>query len=163
MSKMKKPPKTKKKKSPKDKAAFNAKMLAIAIIFVMLFVSFAVIITTQEGSKLSKDMVFEQDPDEEGTYYGSVKNVNIDLSNVKMKIKDKSANSENSTTSLTDKTVLETPQGNFNITYFDRNSNGKLDAADDFLVKNAFHGDVVRLTLKSSNTELAFYTFSDPF
>jgi hypothetical protein len=162
MSKKKEPPKSKTKKSPKDKQALNAKMLAIAIIFVMLFVSFAVIITTQEGSKLSKNMVFEQDSDEEGTYYGNVKDVNIDLSNVKMKIKDSSSKSENSTDPLTDKFILET-EGNFNCTYFDRNSNGKLDPSDDFVVKNAFDGDVLRLTLKSSDTELAFYTFSDPF
>ena len=162
MSKKKAPPKSKKKKSPKDKQALNAKMLAIAIIFVMLFVSFAVIITTQEGTKLSKNMVFEKDPDEEGIYYGNVRDVNIDLSNVKMKIKDSSSKSENSTDSLTDKFILET-EGNFNCTYFDRNSNGKLDSSDEFVVKGAFDGDVIRLTLKSSDTELAFYTFSDPF
>lgn len=162
MSRNKDPPKSKKKKSPKDKAALNAKMLAIAIIFVMLFVSFAVIITTQEGSKLSKHMVFEKDPEEEGTYYGNVRDVNIDLSNVKIKIKDSSSKSENSTDSLSDKLILET-EGNFNCTYFDRNSNGKLDPSDEFVVRNAFDGDVIRLTYKSSDTEFAFYTFSDPF
>jgi hypothetical protein len=160
MGKPKEP--AKKKKPKKDKSAMNAKMLAISIIFVMLFVSFAVIITTQEGTNLSKDMVFNKDPEETGTYYGNVKNINIALSNVKIKIKDSSSDSTNTTEELKNNLILET-EGNFNCTYFDRNSNNQLDSADEFVVHNAADGDYIRVHLKSSNTELAFYIFSDPF
>jgi len=159
---MRQPKEAAKSKKKKDRSAMNAKMLAISIIFVMLFVSFAVIITTQEGTKLSKDMVFNKDPEEAGTYYGKVKNINIALSRVKMKIKDSSSESTNTTEDLKNNLILET-EGNFNCTYYDRNSNNQLDSADEFEVHNAAEGDYVRLHFKSSNTELAFYIFSDPF
>jgi hypothetical protein len=154
--------KSDKKKSKPTKQAMNAKMLAIAIIFVLLFVSFAVIITTQEGTQLSKNMVFRQDAEESGTYYGNVKDINIDLSNVKVEIKDESSDSTNTEDTLADNMILETA-GNFNCTFYDKNNNGKLDSADEFFVQNAGEGDLIKLYLKSSNTELAFYTFSAPF
>jgi hypothetical protein len=162
MRKPKEAAKSKKKTSKKDKSAINAKMLAISIIFVMLFVSFAVIITTQEGTRLSRKMTFRKDPNENGTYYGNVKDINIDLSNVKIKVKDSSSDSTNTTDILTNNLIIET-QGNFNCTYFDKNLNDRLDPADEFVVHNAADGDLVKLYLISSNTELAFYTFSDPF
>ncbi len=77
------PKKPKKVESRKKKDSYNAKMIVIAIIFVMIFVSFAVIITTQEGTELSKKMVFSQDNDEPGRYYGNVRDVNVDLSFIK--------------------------------------------------------------------------------
>jgi hypothetical protein len=151
-----------KKKSKADKSKTNAKMVAISIIFVMVFVSFAVFITSQEGTTLSKNMVFSQDAEESGTYYGNVRDVNIDLSNVKIKIKDSSSDSTNSTETLEDNLILET-DGNFNCTFSDKNANGKLDSQDEFFVQNADDGDTIRLFLKTSNNELAFYTFSAPF
>lgn len=161
MAKKKDNKKPDKKKSKADKSKLNAKMVAISIIIVMVFVSFAVIITTQEGTNLSKYMTFSQDADEPGTYYGIYTDRNIDLSNVKIKITDSSTGSSNSTYPLKDKLILET-EGNFNCTFFDKNANGKLDSADEFLVQNADDGDTIRLFL-SSNSEIAFYTFSAPF
>lgn len=156
------PKKPKKVKSNKGKEKSNAKMIAIAIIFVMIFVSFAVIITTQEGTKLSKNMVFSQDNEEPGKYYGNVKGVNIDLSYVRLKIKDSSTSGSNVTTDLEHGTELDV-KGNLTCTYFDRNSNGKLDPLDEFVVQNADEGDKVTISYKSSNSIIAFYTFSTPF
>jgi hypothetical protein len=156
------PKKAEKKKSSSDKSKTNMKMIAISIIIVMVFVSFAVIITTQEGTNLSRNMVFSQDNDEPGTYYGNYQDRTIDLSNVKMQITDSSAKSTNSTSDLKDGLILDT-DGNFNCTFFDKNNNGKLDPQDEFFIQNADDGDTIRLFLKSSDSEIAFYTFSAPF
>jgi hypothetical protein len=154
--------KSKRKGTKPAKEKINAKMLAIAIIFVMLFVSFAVIITTQDASPDSKNMVFFQDNDIKGTYTGNVRGVNIDLASVKMIIRDDSSDISNSTTNLVDGTILTT-KGNFSCTYYDKNENGKLDSNDEFFVENADEGDWIRITLKTSDTKLAFYRFSKPF
>jgi hypothetical protein len=140
------------------KQKLDPKMIAIALIFVLLFVSFAVIITTQEASQQSKNMVFYQDQDLPSTRTGNVRDINVDLSNVRMEIKDASTKSTNSTDPLEDGTVLET-HGGFNCTFFDKNKNDKLDEEDEFLVHNVATGDWVKLYLGSSDDELAFYTF----
>lgn len=146
------------KQTHSKKQKIDAKMLAIALIFVLLFVSFAVIITTQEASQQSKNMVFYQDQDVPSTRTGNVRDINVDLSNVRLEIKDASTKSTNSTDTLEDGTVLET-DGGFNCTFFDKNKNDKLDHEDEFLVHNASTGDWVKLYLGSSDDELAFYTF----
>lgn len=154
--------KPKKVESKQKKEKTNVKMIVIAIIFVMIFVSFAVIITTQEGTKLSKNMVFSQDNEEPGKYYGNVREVNVDLSFVRLKIKDASSSSTNETTNLANELKLDT-EGNFTVTYFDKNSNGKLDPPDQFVVTDANEGDKITISYKSSDSVIAFYTFSAPF
>jgi hypothetical protein len=154
--------KPKKVEPRKKKESYNAKMIVIAIIFVMIFVSFAVIITTQEGTDLSKNMVFSQDNEEPGRYYGNVRDVNVDLSFIKLKIKEDSSSISNETNNLVHETTLDT-EGNFTCTYFDRNSNGKLDPSDEFEVENADEGDKITISYKSSDSVIAFYIFSEPF
>ncbi|UCG70312.1 MAG: hypothetical protein JSV09_04655 [Thermoplasmata archaeon] len=150
--------KSSRKKGHQEKQKMDPKLLAIALIFVMLFVSFAVIITTQEAPQSSKNMVFYQDRDVPSTRTGNVRDINVDLSNVRMEIKDESADSTNSTDTLKDGTVLET-DGGFNCTFFDKNQNNKMDDEDEFIVHNVATGDWVKLYLGSSDDELAFYTF----
>jgi hypothetical protein len=154
--------KPKKIESKKKKESYNAKMIVIAIIFVMIFVSFAVIITTQEGDQYSKNMVFNQDNENLGRYYGNIREDSYDFSFIKLKIKDESSSSTNETTNLEDGTFLDT-EGNFTLSYSDSNSNGKLDPADEFVVENANEGDKVTITFKSSDSVIAFYIFSEPF
>ena len=54
--------------------------------------------------------------------------------------------------------MLET-EGDFNCTFYDENSDDKLDEGDKFIVFNAAVGDKVKLYLKSTGKELAYYTF----
>jgi hypothetical protein len=143
---------------PQKKEKMNAKMFAIALIFVMLFVSYVVIFSgSDQVQTQSKDMVFSQ-VGVTDTYLGNVKTVNIDLSEINLTIRDANADSTNSNENLTDETTIDT-QGNFNCTYHDTNQNGKLDKADEFEVHNASSGDKITITLKSSGKELAYYIF----
>jgi len=150
-------PQKKSKAKPQEKQKLNVKMLVIALFFIMLFVSYAVIFSGQQNSQ-SKNMVFEQDQEELRTYYGKVKDIEEVLSDVKITIKDASSNSENSTELIEDGMILET-EGNFNCTFLDKNSNGKLDDDDEFIVYNVSSGDSIKLYLKSSNDKIAYYTF----
>lgn len=161
-SKSKRKPKAKAKRSSKKtrggKQKIEPKLLAIALIFIMLFVSYVVIFTTQESPRLSKNMVFSEDQEELGTWYGKVEDITDDLSDMKLEIKDLSSDSNNSTDFLEDGIVLET-EGNFNCTFLDKNDNGKLDDEDEFIVHHASAGDWVKLYLKSTGKKLAYYTF----
>ncbi len=155
-SKRKAKPKVSKKSASNQK--IDAKMLAIVLVFILLFVSYVVIFAGQDDPNLPKNMVFSQDPEELDTYYGNVKDINEELSDIKVTIFDSNADSKNRTESLVDGTIIET-QGNFNCTFFDKNSNGKLDSDDEFIVHNASIGDWVKIYKKSSDTEIAFYQF----
>lgn len=150
-------PKKKSKVKSQEKQKLNVKMLVIALFFIMLFVSYAVIFSGQQNSQ-SKNMVFEQDQDELRTYYGKVEDIEEDLSDIKITIRDASSKSENSTEFLEDGLILKT-EGNFNCTFFDKNSNGKLDDNDEFIVYNVSSGDTIKLYLKSSDDKIAYYNF----
>ena len=93
-----------------------------------------------------------------GTRYGNVEGITLDLSNVNLTIRDSSSKSTNSSDILEHGVVVET-DGNFNCTFLDENSNGKLDEEDKFIVHNASAGDWVKLYLKSSGEEVAYYIF----
>ena len=146
------------KKTRVKKEKMDVKVLAIALIFVMLFVSYVVIFTTQNSPPPSKNMVFSEDQEELGTWYGKVEDITHDLSDVKLEIKDSSSDSSNSTEPLEDGVVVET-DGNFNCTFYDKNDNSLLDEEDEFVVHNANNGDSVKLYLISTDEELAYYTF----
>ncbi len=146
------------KKSRTKKEKMDVKVLAIALIFVMLFVSYVVIFTTQNSPPPSKNMVFSEDQEELGTWYGKVEDITYDLSDVKLEIKDSSSDSKNSTELLEDGLIMET-DGNFNCTFYDKNGNGLLDEEDEFVVHNANNGDSIKLYLISTDEELAYYTF----
>lgn len=150
--------KGKAKKTRAKKEKMDVKVLAIALILVMLFVSYVVIFTTQNTPSHSKNMVFSEDQEELGTWYGKVEDITHDLSNVKLEIKDSSSDSKNSTALLEDGSVIET-DGNFNCTFYDKNDNGNIDEEDEFVVHNANNGDSVKLFLISTDEELAYYTF----
>lgn len=150
--------KAKSKKGRTEKQKIDIKMLAIILIIVMLFVSYAVIFAGQNEPQLSKNMVFYQDQEELGTWYGNVKNIARDLSDVKLTVHDSGSDTTNSTEVLEDGIVLET-EGSFNCTFFDKNDNGKLDKDDEFVVHHASTGDWIKLHLKSTDKELARYTF----
>lgn len=153
--------KSKRKRPAEKKQAIDAKMLAVALIFIMLFVSYVVIFAGQNDEPKSKNMVFYRDPDIQDKYTGSVNNINEDLSNIKMTLRDASSDSTNTTEDIRDGTVLET-DGNFICTYYDKNNNNKLDSEDEFVVNNAAANDRIEISLKSSGSDLAYYTF-DPF
>lgn len=148
---------TKSKKTGAKKEKMDVKVLAIALIFVMLFVSYVVIFTTQNSPSPSKNMVFNLE-EEPNIRTGNVKDVTQDLSDVKLEVKDSSSDSSNSTEPLEDGVVVKT-DGNFNCTFYDKNDNGLLDEEDEFLVQNAKNGDSVKLYLISTDEELAYYTF----
>ena len=158
-------PKTKRKSQAKGRAKktrakkekMDVKVLAIALIFVMLFVSYVVIFTTQNSPPPSKNMVFNLE-EELNIRTGKVEDVTQDLSDVKLEIKDSSSDSTNSTEPLEDGVVVET-DGNFNCTFYDKNDNGNLDDEDEFIVHNANNGDLIKLFLISTDEELAYYTF----
>lgn len=147
----------KSKKTGAKKEKMDVKVLAIALIFVMLFVSYVVIFTTQNSPSPSKNMVFNLE-EEPHIRTGNVKDVTQDLSDVKLEIKDSSSDSTNSTEPLEDGVVVET-DGNFNCTFYDKNDNSLLDEEDEFVVHNANNGDSVKLYLISTDEELAYYTF----
>jgi hypothetical protein len=153
--------KSKRKKPTEKKQKMDAKVLAIALIFIMLFVSYVVIFAGQNDEPRSKNMVFYRDPEIQDKYTGNVNDINEDLSNIKMTVKDASSGSTNTTEHVIDGIVLQT-DGNFICTYFDKNGNNKLDSEDEFVVNNAAANDRIEISLKSGGGELAYYTF-DPF
>jgi hypothetical protein len=152
---------SKRKRPAEKKQAIDAKMLAIVLIFIMLFVSYVVIFAGQNDEPRSKNMVFFRDPEIQDKYTGSVNNINEDLSDIKMTIRDASSDRTNTTEDIRNGTVLET-DGNFICIYYDKNNNNKLDSGDEFVVNNAAADDHIEISLKSSGDELAYYTF-DPF
>ncbi len=160
-NKMKEEGKSKRKRPAEKKQAIDAKMLAVVLIFIMLFVSYVVIFAGQNDEPKSKNMVFYRDPEIQDKYTGRVNNINEDLSNIKMTIRDASSDSTNTTEDIRNGTVLET-DGNFICTYFDKNNNNKLDSEDEFVVNNAAADDRIEISLLSSGSELAYYAF-DPF
>jgi hypothetical protein len=158
---MKEEGKSKRKRPTEKKKGIDAKMLAVVLIFIMLFVSYVVIFAGQNDEPKSKNMVFYRDPEIQDKYTGNVNDVNEDLSNIKITLRDASSDSTNTTEDLRDGIVLET-DGNFICTYFDKNNNNILDSEDEFVVNNAAADDRIEIFLKSSGSKLAYYTF-DPF
>ncbi len=150
--------KAKAKRPHGSKKKFDAKLIAIALIFAMLFVSYVVIFTSQEPSPPSRKMVFNEVDQGQGIYTGNVRNIDHGLSDVNLTIKDSSSHSVNSTDELGVEVVLET-EGDFNCTFSDKNGNGRLDYGDEFLVHNAFSGDRVELRLNETDELIAYYTF----
>ncbi len=142
--------------APKQKSKVVLVVLALFIIF--LFASYTVIFPNQNGFRLSKNMVFSQDPNIFDTYYGSVKDINENLSKVRLTLKDAGADATNATEVLEDGRVIET-NGDFWCIFYDRNTNGMLDSNDEFVVHNVSSGDWIKIYLKSSDSELAFYQF----
>jgi hypothetical protein len=153
--------KSKSKRPTDKKQSIDAKMLAVVLIFIMLFVSYVVIFAGQNEEPKSKNMVFYRDSEIQDKYTGNVNDVNEELSNIQMTVKDASSDSTNTTEDVKDGIVLQT-DGDFICTYYDKNSNNKLDSEDEFVVNNAAADDRIEISLKSSESELAFYTF-DPF
>ncbi len=143
--------------SPSQKQKINSKAFAIALIFVMLFVSYVVIFSSQNDPPSSKNMVFNLE-EEDGTRSGYVEGISILLSDINMTIKDSSSGSTIGTDVFEHGVVVET-FGGFNCTFLDKNSNGMLDEGDDFIVYNAYPGDLVELFQKSTDEKVAFYTF----
>ncbi len=137
-------------------------MVAIALIFVMLFVSYVVIFTSHDTPPAQKNMVFSKNDEELGTWYGNVTDINVNLIDVRLTIHDSSSDSTNSTNVLVHGTILET-LGNFNCTFFDWNSNGMLDSADEFRVHHASPGDQVNVYQKSTGEKVAYYTFQPDY
>lgn len=156
-NKSKREAKARGKKPHTKKQKLDAKLVAIALIFVMLFVSYVVIFSSQKPQ--TKNMVFYAE-EERGTFTGSVKNLpeDLSLSNITLTIRDSSSKSTKSQNPLQHGVVLET-NGDFNLTFFDKNSNGKLDDEDEFLVQKASIGDSVKLYLSDEDEEIAYYNF----
>jgi hypothetical protein len=153
--------KSKRRKPTEKKQTIDAKMIAVVLIFIMLFVSYVVIFAGQNDEPKSKNMVFFRDSEIQDKYTGNVKDINEDLSDIKMTVRDASSDSTNTTEDVKDGIVMLT-DGNFICTYFDKNNNNKLDSEDEFVVNNADADDRIEISIKSSGRELAFYTF-DPF
>jgi hypothetical protein len=150
--------KTKAKKPSGSAKKFDAKLLAIAVIFAMLFVSYVVVFTSQTPTIPSKNMEFYNVDLERGIYTGNVKNIDYSLSDINLTIRDSSSDNKNSTQNLTTGYILET-EGNFNCTFFDTNGNGRLDEDDEFKVYNAFTDDRIEIRLKDTEELVAYYTF----
>jgi hypothetical protein len=138
---------------------FDAKLIAIALIFAMLFVSYVVIFSSQEPARSSKNMAFYEVDKEQGIFTGNVRNIDDpDISTVNLTIKDSSSDSVNSTEDLETGLILDT-EGDFNCSFFDKNGNEKLDEEDEFKVYNASTGDKIELRLEDSEELIAYYTF----
>ncbi|UCE38032.1 MAG: hypothetical protein JSW00_01970 [Thermoplasmata archaeon] len=141
--------------APKQKT--NLKLLVVAIIIIILFVS-TVIFSGQNNPNPTKNMVFYRDQDVMDSYSGNVRDVNVDLSEVKLVLRDAGTDSSNSTEVLTDGIVVET-QGDLRCIFHDKNKNGRLDPDDEFMVQNAYVGDGIQIIKKSNDSKLAFHTF----
>lgn len=134
-------------------------MLALAIIFVMLIVSYVVIFASPNDPANSENMTFSQDPDNSDIRYGKVEGISHDLSDVYITILDAGTNTRDSINPLAHEAEAET-LGGFNCTFYDRDGDGQLSSADEFVVHNTARGDWIKVYLMDTNEVVASYTFS---
>ncbi len=147
--------KSKRKKEPRQ---FNSKMVAIALMFVLLIVSYVVIFSSPNEPKNSKNMTFSEDNEDPDMRTGKVDDISYDLSEVYLTIKDAGTGSKKIINVLVDGADAETLSG-FNCTFFDENDDGMLTSKDKFVVYNADRGDELKIYLIDTNELVAFYTF----
>ncbi|UCF07487.1 MAG: hypothetical protein JSW28_07505 [Thermoplasmata archaeon] len=157
-SKSKRTSQSKSKKTQKSGQKVNTQMIAVALIFVLLFVSYVVIFSSPDNPSESKNMEFSLENEQENTRTGHVKGITYNLTEIDLKIMDASAGSEVVADTFENGTTLEA-FGGLNCTFSDENGNGRLDAEDRFVVRNASRGDWVKLFLKGTDDVVAFYTF----
>jgi hypothetical protein len=154
-SKRKSHTKSKKKRGPKQ---FNSQMVAIALMFVLLIVSYVVIFSGPNTPENSKNMVFSEDNENPDIRIGNVEDLSYELSDVYLSIKDAGTGTKDTIDVLEQGSVAETLSG-FNCTFFDENDDDKLTSKDKFVVYNAEKGDEIKIYLIDSNEVVAFYIF----
>ena len=154
-SKRKSQTKSKRKKEP---GQFNSQMVAIALMFVLLIVSYVVIFASPNEPENSKNMTFSEDNDNPDIRIGKVEDISYDLSEVYLSIKDAGTGTKKTIDVLEHEADAETP-GGFNCTFFDENGDGKLTSKDKFVVYNADKRDEIKIYLIDSDEVVAFYTF----
>jgi hypothetical protein len=154
-SKRKSQPKSKAKPEPRQ---FNTQMVAIALIFVLLIVSYVVIFASPTQEDKSKNMTFAQDNENEDRRIGNVEDIEYDLSELYLTIRDASSGQKEIINDVVHGSKAETP-GGFNVTFLDENGDDRLTSSDTFIVYNAHGGDELKIYLSESNELVAFYTF----
>ena len=154
-SKRKSDAKSKKRKEPRQ---FNSQMVAIALMFVLLIVSYVVIFASPNEPENSKNMTFSEDNDNPDKRIGKVEDISYDLSEVYLSIKDAGTGTKKTIDVLEHEADAET-LGGFNCTFFDENGDGKLTSKDKFVVYNADRGDELKIYDTATDDVVAFYTF----
>ena len=154
-SKRKSQPRSKPKPEPRR---FNTQMVAIALIFVLLIVSYVVIFASPNPEDTSKNMTFSEDNEVQDKHTGKVEDISYDLSEIYLTITDEGSGDVETIDELEDGSEAETQDG-FNVTFFDENDDGKLTSTDRFVVYNADGGDALKVYLIDTDEVVAFYTF----
>lgn len=154
-SKRKSQPKSKRKKEP---GKLNSQMVAIALMFVLLIVSYVVIFASPNEPENSKNMTFSEDNDNPDLHTGKVEDISYGLSEVYLRIKDGGTGTEGTIDDLEDGADVET-FGGFNVTFFDEDDDGNLTSKDMFIVYNPDRGDKLSIYLIETDEVVAFYTF----
>ena len=157
-SKSRRTSQAKPKRAQETKPKGNRQMLALAIIFVMLIVSYVVIFASPNEPVKSENMTFSQDQEDLTVYHGHVDGISHDLSEVYVTIYDAGTDTRDTITDLAHMAKAETP-GGFNCTFYDENGDGMLSSDDEFVVHNTASGDWIKVYLKETNTVVASYTF----
>lgn len=154
-SKRKSQPKSKAKPEPRQ---FNTQMVAIALIFVLLIVSYVVIFASPTPEENSKNMTFAQDNEDQDRRIGNVEDIDYNLSELYVTIRDAGSGQKESINDLEHGSEAETLSG-FNVTFLDENGDDRLTSTDSFIVYNANRGDELKIYVSESNKLVAFYTF----
>lgn len=147
-----------KSKRKKDARQFNSQMVAIALMFVLLIVSYVVIFASPNEPENSKNMTFSEDNEYPDKHTGKVEDISYDLSEVYLIIKDGGTGTEGTIDVLEHEAAVET-FGGFNVTFFDENDDGNLTSKDRFIVYNPDRGDKLSIYIIETDEEVAFYTF----
>ena len=147
-----------KSKSKQEPRQFNTQMVAIALIFVLLIVSYVVIFASPNPPDSSKNMTFSEDNEDPDRHIGKVEDISYNLSQIYLSIKDGGTGTRNTIDVLEHGAETET-FGGFNCTFFDENDDGMLTSKDRFVVYNANRGDELKIFLIETDEVVAFYTF----
>lgn len=128
-------------------------VITLLIIFCIIFTIFTFIWIREQDSEQPL-ISFREDPEEEGTYYGSVqKNTDYNVSDISLVLFDytngDTASRDLMISGVT--VIVYDSEGNqhMNCTFIDKNQNKRLDKGDEFIVKNVYSGGMFRLHNKT--------------
>jgi flagellin-like protein len=142
-----------------------AVILMVAITVVLAAVLYVMVynLINIEPPAPNGAMTFDESGNDQGTYVGRIIRIDreVQLKELSFTITDTSTSNSASMDPLSDGAIASCGSGQLNITYDDINNNGKLDAADVFVIHNGESGDMVVLTYtKGSGGQISTVTLT---
>jgi hypothetical protein len=150
----------KKVKKPKTILEYT---VTVILLIIILTAAFVLLFNKIEENKEHPLIMFNEDPDEEGTYIGVVQDdTDHNISDISITVIDDSSGESGSMDPIVPEFTLiiyhSYPSDMLNFTFYDKNNNNIFDSGDELVFKNVEKGDLILMVHKTGKS-IFHYTF----